>query len=546
MKKAIVSFAMILTLILPMSVFAVDFTIPTSKIDAFLQSNGDVEVTEQFTYNFSGEFNGMSRELIPKEKTAIDQFSATENGKTLQFEKVENQYKIFRVGQDEKVQIEITYKIINGVEKFEDGAQFYWPFFDRRNESAYENMTIAIHPPASTEKAHSMGYGVARETDTVQPGGTVVYEMGKVKSGKNGDIRTVFPTKLFPEVVERDGKVLDEVSNYYKDRANIKTSGVFITISSAVFLLILFSVAIYLPKVKRKKAKEEVKQSELHVPKEIVSIPAVVHFTEEKTRGSNEAAALFDLIRKGIVKHHSESRFKLIDEKNIEYSHEKELVKFLFREIGNGSEFELEDLETYIAKEENHKNYRVFKAKWGKGLERELRNQKVESRRMGIRLSIWIGSLVILAISLMYSSYELYTYFTINLILSIIVFFFALFYRPMTSAGYRLIEEWAHFRHVFRELKQEEWEALPFDDQLRAYTYGIGVGDKKIEQGAYFTSAINQAALTYEHLNKYPTMEELMLAFHHASAKVSENRDGGSSSSSGGGVGGGGGGSGAF
>ncbi|MCM3741869.1 hypothetical protein M3210_16575 [Oceanobacillus luteolus] len=50
--------------LLPVHAFAVDFSIEETKIDAFLQENGMVHVTELHTYEFDGDFNGITRGLI--------------------------------------------------------------------------------------------------------------------------------------------------------------------------------------------------------------------------------------------------------------------------------------------------------------------------------------------------------------------------------------------------------------------------------------------------------------------------------------------------
>ncbi len=72
MKKMTILLAFVFSIILlPQHVFAVDFSIGDTEINAYLQENGDVQVTEQHTYQFEGEFNGISRTLIPKEQTQL-------------------------------------------------------------------------------------------------------------------------------------------------------------------------------------------------------------------------------------------------------------------------------------------------------------------------------------------------------------------------------------------------------------------------------------------------------------------------------------------
>src|SRR5690606_32620204 len=120
--------------------------IEKTDIHAYLQMDGNVQVEEIHTYAFDGEFNGITRTLIAKKGTQIQDVKASENGTALDVEQEDNLYKIYRGGADETVTIHLTYTIKDGVEVYSDMGQFYWPFFDQNNESAYHNLDIYIHP----------------------------------------------------------------------------------------------------------------------------------------------------------------------------------------------------------------------------------------------------------------------------------------------------------------------------------------------------------------------------------------------------------------
>lgn len=145
-------------LFFPIQAFAVDFTINETNIDAYLQEDGNVQVTESHTYDFDGKFKGITRSLIPKKGTSISDFQAVENGTSLKVEIEDETYKIFRSGKNETITIELSYLINDGVEIYEDMAQFYWPFFDSNNESDYENLTVSVHPPQATNDAIAYGF----------------------------------------------------------------------------------------------------------------------------------------------------------------------------------------------------------------------------------------------------------------------------------------------------------------------------------------------------------------------------------------------------
>ncbi|MFP3361537.1 DUF2207 domain-containing protein, partial [Planococcus sp. SIMBA_143] len=79
---------------------AVEYSIEKTRIDAYLQENGEVHVTETHTYAFEGEFNGITRSLIPKKETAIVDVSAKEGDQALDVEQQVNEYRVYRSGSE--------------------------------------------------------------------------------------------------------------------------------------------------------------------------------------------------------------------------------------------------------------------------------------------------------------------------------------------------------------------------------------------------------------------------------------------------------------
>ncbi|WP_144463402.1 DUF2207 domain-containing protein [Siminovitchia fortis] len=146
MLKKFIFPTLIFLFLAPSFAYAVDFSISDVKIDAYLQENGDIDVNERHTYIFDGKFNGITREIFPKKGAEISGFMANEGETSLKVEKEGELYKVHRSGKDETIQVDL-YTIKNGMEKYADITEFYWPFFDDRNEADYGKMTIAIHPP---------------------------------------------------------------------------------------------------------------------------------------------------------------------------------------------------------------------------------------------------------------------------------------------------------------------------------------------------------------------------------------------------------------
>lgn len=184
MKKVVsVIIGLIFIFSTPSKILAANYTIENMHIDAFLQENGDVLVSEEFTYQFDGSFHGMIRTLFVKEGTAITDIKAKENDTSLKIEREDHDYLIYRGGEDESVTVNLTYTIENGVDVYADVAEYYWSFFDANNPSDYEQLNIIVHPPQRTNDVIALGYDAAEGTEHVKDDGRVHFVFGTVKHG---------------------------------------------------------------------------------------------------------------------------------------------------------------------------------------------------------------------------------------------------------------------------------------------------------------------------------------------------------------------------
>ncbi|MDQ0974915.1 putative membrane protein [Neobacillus niacini] len=314
LKKRFTSIILLVLLFaFPHQSLAVEFSITNVKIDATLQNNGNVEVEETHTYDFDGEFNGITREVVPKEGASISQFTATENGKNLRIEKEDDLYKVHRKGEDETITVKLHYTIENRIEVYQDVAQFYWPFFDERNDSSYEDLSITIHPPASTDDAIAFGYDEAFTTETIQEDGSVIFTLGYVPSNTNADIRLAYPANLFPNApLTADKPMKEEILNAKQElidhaETDAKTKETLSTISTIglpsftiILLLLMMRDWLAARSIRNDFMREGI--SSLSVPKQIMSLPATIYFTNNNyLQPRAMGAALLDLVRQGYV-----------------------------------------------------------------------------------------------------------------------------------------------------------------------------------------------------------------------------------------------------
>lgn len=552
-KFSIITMVLLVFMLFPLQALAVDYSISEVTINAKVNEDGIVNVVENHTYEFEDDFNGITREIAPKEGTSIQNFTGYENGSELAVERDGDLYQIFRKGDDETVTIELRYEIHDAIEKFEDGAEFYWPFFDDRNESDYENMTIRVSPPAPAERTDFVGYDEAYGTGLVQNDGSVLFEMGMVPEGSNGDVRVIFDAELFPALPLQEGSAREELADE-KERleneaaafAARQDTGRFIgtgLVPAAGALLLAMTAWAW---NRSRKTRQQAKPADgaFFVPKQKMSIPATLYFTKSSILTPPvTAAALMELVRKQYVEQLSEEQFRLID-RHTEFKHEASLIELLFDKVGDGTFFETKDLEDYTKNELNHSAYNESIAAWQQGVAAEAKQHGLYGNPTGLRWTVGSIGLALIAAAIFFGITDLLPLMFFSLVIGICFIAFC-FYSPITYEGHVIRAEWKQLREAMENLEETEWHQLTQDEKMRAFAYVLGVDEKSTNPNTQrFTTAYSDSAFADFGVFYNPVL--LTGIFVAANSSTSASASGTGSVSAGGGVGGGGGGSGAF
>ncbi|MGN8645059.1 DUF2207 domain-containing protein [Gracilibacillus sp. HCP3S3_G5_1] len=566
MKKNLILIVFVFSIfLLPQHAFAVDFSITNSEINAYLQENGNVQVTEQHTYQFDSDFNGITRTLIPKEQTEIKDFKAFENNKPLDVEQEENLYKIYRSGSDQGIQIDLSYTITNGVEAYTDLSQFYWPFFDSSNESTYQNMDIFIHPPQTTKEVLALGYDEAFETSSIDSDGIVHFAMGEVKSGTEGDIRVAYDTSLFPttnlledrtirEDILADQAKLEEERAAYENRVNLlRLISPYIVSGLSIYLLSLVTVAWRKRNRRFREAERSTIQS-LSIPNQEMSLPATILYMRHMTASSEMiSAALLDLVRKGYAKREDESKFIIVD-LNTDFQHESILIEWLFYKVGNNGVFSLSDLHTYTTVEDNHSTYHSDFTKWVQAVKEEVNENHLFEKEIGLRWTTGVVSLLTIPFIIILGVHSLFMWMVLAIFLSFALLLFAIIYQPQTAQGFRIRQQWKRFSFHYDNISEKEWNDWMSDEQMQAFIFAIGTGNKSMQKKCeHLSKNVSQTTTADGNLKTNDLLMFILIAstltnqFDKADSTVSAATSSNGGVPGGGtGVGGGGGGSGAF
>ncbi|WP_456274720.1 DUF2207 domain-containing protein [Bacillus sp. AK031] len=564
MKKWTILLAFIISLLfIPVQALAVDFTIDTTRIDAFLQENGDVLVKEQHTYQFDGDFNGITRTLIPKEDSLIQNVEAFENNAPLKVEQEKNLYKVYRGGSDETITIDLSYTIDNGMEVYSDLGQFYWPFFDSSNESAYENMDVYVHPPQPTDEVLAIGYDEAEGSSSIAGDGTAHFAMGEVDSGENGDIRVAYDASLFPSAIPIDGEtirseILDEIAAYdARVEAFNNRQEFFSRIAPYVVgaFAIYFTLIIITAWRKKQTVLQEAERNTIHhslLPKNEMSLPAtILHMNHMVPNGNLLSAALMDLVRKGFVERESESEFRAVNRTG-DHPHEKLLIQWLFYKIGTDGRFSVDTLDEYVEEEKNQQTYHYDFTRWAEAVKAEVKQHSLVDKKAGLRWTVSISGMLLLAFTILFGLHDLLMWMFFSLLLSSFLLIFAIAYKPRTVKGARIRHQWSQFSSNYHSIDSKRWSEWMSDEQMQAFIYSIGMNNqamlKKNEKLA------NRNSNTFGEPDNTSTDMVMFIIiattvtnrFNHAEQTVSAATGAGSAAGGGAGVGGGGGGSGAF
>ncbi len=565
MYKKCLLFALVLFFFIPTNVFAVDFTITDVEIDAYLQSDGNVNVVERHTYEFDGEFNGIIRNLISNDGAEIVELQAFEQGSPLKVETDGAEHRIYRKGKDETITIDLQYTIERAVSVYSDFGDFFWSVFSQENESTYENMTITIHPPAPTTKVIAFGYDEAFESEQVLNDGTVRFDLGRVRRKRNGDIRVLIPAELFPHtmnridkeiredvIAEREAMIYNAIRFKTRQQRLSTIATIVIPLFFILYLFILLKVA-FQKKLKNMALEREVERKFL--PDLELSMPLTIYFTHYKLASSELMAAhLLDLVRRGNVELIGDQKFRLIKNDHLA-EYDQALIEWLFEEIGTNNQFDFEMLKKYTKKEKNHEKYQELEHEWQLAFHNCIKEEDLYEEKTKFRTFIGFAALPLLPLMLGLFIYDLMGGFVIAFILFLGILFFAIGYQTTNWRGAKILHEWNELKERLKSLDMEEWNRLSQEDQMKVLIYGIGVNAKsfrkKNEEMIEAFNMNNSVSVDSGVLKSYNPLLFIMLAnsasksFHKA-GETTTPASNSSSSGFGSGGRGGGGGSGAF
>lgn len=209
------------------------YSISGYKIKAAVTADGSAIIEERLTYSFSGDFNGMQRDVdFSETKGLVEQqvFVESANGimeyelnesnslddsgqpgtYNLAIEDDKAHFKVFEPSSNEEKTFIIKYRLLDAVTKYNDVAVFNRRLIDTGWQTQLNNVDIRVVLPegAAAEDIKVFAHGPLTGRSSIIDGQNVEFTVPGVSPGTFVETLVIFPTRLVPEAantVDKDG-----------------------------------------------------------------------------------------------------------------------------------------------------------------------------------------------------------------------------------------------------------------------------------------------------------------------------------------------------
>ncbi len=567
------------------------FQITDYQAQVHILENGDVQISEIFTYEFEGDFNGIIRSIGTKGSDGIVYFQASEYSpqrKTLEISQTREgetiNFRIYDQSSNERKSFLLEYQLQNVITKYNDIAEFYWKFFDHTNTSPIDRVQIEVIFPNRTVSADDLrvfGHGPSHGQVAIGDQGIVLYEVDGLSAGEMVEARVLFP----PSFVPAAGKVIaqDQFEQIMQEelawaerskRENISLLFGFLLIPVVIILNIIMAIRLYF-KYDRELKPEMQLDYYRELPQDVT--PAVVSQLMSVAGATTKdiMATLMDLVRKGYLKmeeipigRKKDYRFSLLNKDTSSLKeHEVGLMQWLIQLIGNGESVTLKEIERYSKSSMTQTSFFNHYKHWLHSVKKEFKklnyfNESKPALKIALKTVFWeiIMVIIMMVISFLF---QIPWYALIPLLFAVVItgvglIGYGAIIRKKTQVGVNEYHKWSAFKRFllhFSNMKDYDLPSIVVWEHYLVYAISLGIADKVIAKLQPVLAAqnininMNNSALLYHMTNRNgqlnaATFHSFDKAFHNAFVQVSPSTGSGGGFSSGGGRGGGGGGGG--
>lgn len=482
-------FVLLLTIIVssPASFAADDLNIDRWIVDAYVNENGDLEISEDITFNFDSNFNGVYRDIVLEKIDSVEDLSIYEmiGGEensykevneakkgdkdvfTRKKEKKNLQLQIFSPSSDEKKTFRLNYLLENVAIKHSDTGEVYYKFLGKENETHIDYFAINLHlPNFERNKINIFAHGPSQ--------GKIYFSDDKIKSeirDVNPDEfienRILFPNEYIPlsentgsgdfnSIIEEE-KLLAKEKEAEIEKKEKRSS--LLTKISIYFSLFITSI-VFFTFYKFRRNKDVFENMTSPYPDDIT--PAELSLFMNKAVSPRAfLASLFYLSSKDYIE------IKDIEDENGDTSNEYIFIKkentrasltsaesflldWIFNDIGDGKSLTTLDLEKYRKK--NYKDFYTSQREWNKLVKKDLQMRNYyDERTKPFSVLLIVLSIVGFVIGIVSLAFEsLYGLIPLILAIFILIYGVLLLYKT-NDKGYIQYSLWRDFKKEFKD-----------------------------------------------------------------------------------------------
>lgn len=579
------------------------------KINAQLDSSGNMEVSEKITYEFDGSFRGVYRTLKTAGSDGISNFAVgkLQNGKLTEFiqnnSEVENTYqlldegdgirlKLFSTSEDESKTFIIKYKVMGAASRYNDIGELYWKFMGEDTEVKIENFDLKIVLPegANKEQIRIFGHGPLSGESEIIDSRTVGLRVEKLLPHNFVEARVLFPTGLIGDsikVVEKNAlteimseeKGLAEEANAKRTRAR---AAVGLSLIYALFELLLI-VFLYF-KYDREYKAQFMGEYFRELPGDYSPAVLSVLWNFGKVKPRDITATIMDLVRRkylglnveqreihGLIKYKVENEYTFVLNKGTDLGalseHEQYLLDWMISTIGNGVKVSLSEIEQSSKTLNGAETFKADYDAWAEYV-------RIESEKLSFfdknALKGQIFGVVAAVFGIIYGGITAALHGNIAgmivlMLSSFTLLIYSLLIRRRSRYGVEQFKMWKAFKRFlqhFSQIDKAELPAVVLWEHYLVYAITLGVAKEVISQLklVFREEDFKNSGLTYLYFGHYGNynyfdaidnvtstmVKTTESVYTQAVSKMSSSSGGGGGFSGGGGGGGGGGGAGAF
>ena len=360
--------------------FAANYRIEKLDIEANLQKDGSMVVSEAVTYDID-EINGVYFDIDAKGFGELEDLQVFEDDpNTSSFKEVDAsnyevsasdelyRIKLYSKNQNNIRTFKFVYKLPEAITVYDDVAQFNRKMVGQEWQQGIKHITAKVIVPVPTDYDNSnilvFGHGpLTGEVD--KEGNTVVYKLDDYYPGDFLEAHILMEPEIFSEynkskIVHKDMKQelldmeakLSEEANTERDKASSqqkisKKQGVILGVLGSIWGVLMFYIyGIYR---RKNRVKNSVGKYLRELPDD--SSPALVgSFMTDSISGNEILATIVDLIRKKVLMLETsgeKSIITLVGNTEKLSAQERVIVDIYINDFGNGKSLDLKDFDLF-------------------------------------------------------------------------------------------------------------------------------------------------------------------------------------------------------